>query len=321
MKTMKWGILGLGGVAREFAEGANTRQGIYACAARDLSRAEAFAAEYGIKKAYGSYEELLNDPEIDSVYIATVNSTHIELMNAAIEHGKNVLCEKALCTDIAEYRRLQTKAEEHHVYLAEAMTIYHMPLYLEIKKLISEGKIGKIKFVEAELGSLKDDKGDNRFFKKEVGGGAMGDIGIYVLSFVNFFLEGNVDNVQHTMTLYEPNGVDEMWAMSLHTDKDEIGSANITYRCKLPKRAIIGGEDGYFLINDYPRADKAELVYPDGTKYSVEAGSTALAFAYEMEHMDTAVCEKNPDILYCSKTETVIEQMDHMLRAEDLPTK
>lgn len=311
---MNWGVLGLGLIAKEFAQVVP----VYACAARNKERAEAFKETYGCQKAYGSYDALLADPNVDAVYIAVVNSAHIELIEKSILARKHVLCEKALTTNLEEYERMLSLAKENQVYLMEAMTVYHMPLYKKLKEEVQKGSIGKIKFVEAELGSLKEDTSASHFFKPELGGGAMADIGTYVLSMVCYFLQGKVSEYKQTHVNY-PSGVDEMWNMALVTDQDEIGSANCTYRCKLPKRAIIGGEKGYYEIYDYPRGTKATLVLPDGTKTVTETGESSKALAYEASALEEAITTKNESLLHIEDTKTVISLMDAFLKEAELP--
>ena len=146
MKQYNWGIIGLGNIAREFASNIVQLHPVYAVASRNLDSALAFQAEYQAEKAYGSYEELLSDPAVDIVYIATVNSQHYKWIMESLAHGKHVLCEKTIWGNYEEMKTAYALAEEKGLLLCEAMTIYHMPLFKEIKKMIAEGQLGKIKF-------------------------------------------------------------------------------------------------------------------------------------------------------------------------------
>ena len=263
MKQLNWGILGLGNIAHEFADNMIKLHPLYAVASRNPDSALAFQKKYHAEKAYGSYDALLNDPAVDIVYIATVNSQHYKCIMACLEHGKHVMCEKAIWGNYGEIKAAYDLAQEKGLLLCEGMTIYHMPIFKEIKKMIAGGKLGKIKFVEADLGSLKEDDPANRFFNPDPGGGAMLDIGTYGLSFVTYFLTGRITDMAHLMSPY-PTGVDEMWNIALKTDDGEIGSVNLTFRAKLPKRGIIAGDKAYISVMNYVRAEKATLVYPDG---------------------------------------------------------
>lgn len=317
MKPLNWGIIGLGNIAHEFAENMINLHSIYAVASRDLGSAMAFKKKYQAAKAYGSYDELLNDPDVDIVYIATVNSRHYKCIMASLEHGKHVLCEKAIWGNYEEMKTACAMAKEKGLLLCEAMTIYHMPIFKEIKKMMRNEKLGKIKFVEAELGSLKEDDPTNRFFNPDLGGGAMLDIGTYGLSFVTYFLSGELSDMKHLMSPY-PTGVDEMWSIALKTSTGEIGSVNLTFRAKLPKRGIIAGEKAYISVMNYVRAEKATLVYPDGKEEILEIGETAKALQYEIQDIEEAVITGNYSLAFMDYTMKVVELMDRLLRAENL---
>ena len=140
------------------------------------------------------------------------------------------------------------------------------------------------------------------------------DIGTYGLSFVTYFLSGNLTDLVHVMSPYA-TGVDEMWAISLKTDAQEIGSVNLTFRAKLPKRGIIAGEKAYISIMNYVRAQKATLVYPDGSEEILELGETAKAIQYEILDIEQALESGNPAPACLDETMKVVELMDRLLQA------
>lgn len=317
MNQFNWGILGLGNIAHEFADNMIKLHPVYAVASRNLDSALDFQKKYNAKKAYGSYDELLTDPAVDIVYIATVNSQHYKCIMACLEHGKHVMCEKAIWGDYEEMKTAYKLAQEKGLLLCEGMTIYHMPIFKEIKKMIEDGKLGRIKFVEAELGSLKEDDPTNRFFNPALGGGAMLDIGTYGLSFVTYFLTGKITDMAHLMSPY-PTGVDEMWNIALKTDAQEIGSVNLTFRAKLPKRGIIAGDKAYISVMNYVRAEKATLVYPDGREEILESGETARAMQYEILDIEKAVASGDYSCGFMDYTMKVVKLMDQLLKAEAL---
>ncbi|QOY60337.1 Gfo/Idh/MocA family protein [Thermophilibacter immobilis] len=309
---MRWGIMGLGHIAREFAEALASKQGIYAVASRDLAKSCAFKDEYGAVKAYGSYEEMLRDHSVEAVYVATVNSRHFADVRACLEHGKHVLCEKAIWGDYDELLELQDLARKGGLVLAEAMTIFHMPLFKKIANMIENDNLGTIKMVKADLGSLKEDDPANRFFSRELGGGAMLDIGTYALSFLRYFLRGSFDEIRCVTQAYQ-TGVDEMWAISLHTSEDMIGCANLAFRAKLPKRAIVAGDKAYVTVDNYVRAEEATLVYPDGTSSYIACGKTSDALAYEIEDFERAVSGDLAATCFDMSLD-VVKTMDGLLR-------
>lgn len=310
---MKWGIIGLGHIANEFAEALSCKDTVYAVASRNLKKAQEFQKQYGAAKAYGSYEELYADSEVEAVYVATVNSRHLQDIQACLKAGKHVLCEKAIWGDYQELAELVDYAKTHNLILAEAMTIYHMPVSKKIQELIAQGTLGNIKMVKADLGSLKEDDPANRFFSKELGGGAMLDIGTYALSWLRMFLEGRFEEVSFTTQAYQ-TGVDEMWAIGVRTDTNMLGCANLTFRAKLPKRAIVAGDLAYVVVENYVRAEKLTLVYPDGTSQEFECGKTADALMYEIEDFEAAVAAGDPDIANLNYTLDAVKTMDSLLQ-------
>lgn len=314
---VNWGIIGLGAIAREFAQGMNALHSIYGVAARDVEKAKVFQKEFQVDHVYASYEELYKDENIDIVYIATVNSQHYQNIMDCLHHGLHVLCEKAIWGNYEELKIAYEYAHEHNLLLCEAMTIYHMPLFRKILDLIDEGVLGKIKLIEADLGSLKEDDPTNRFFSKELGGGAMLDIGTYVLSFLRYFMKGNIVETKHVMSKYM-TGVDEMWSIAVRSDANETGHANVTFRAKLPKRAIIAGDKAYISIYNYVRADCAELVFPDGTSEMIYEGETKRALEYEIMDIEESIKHRGCGKDHIDKTMDVVYIMHTLMNEEGL---
>jgi len=311
-KQLHWGIIGLGEIAGEFARNMVKVHPIYAVASRDREKAEQFKQEYGAQVAYGDYNALLRDNTVDIVYIATVNSQHLDNITACLNHGKHVLCEKAIWGCLADLKKCAALADSKGLLLAEAMTIFHMPLLHKVKALVERGALGKLKFIEAELGSLKEDDPSSRFFSRELGGGSMLDIGTYALSFVTCFMQGEIQQMEHLMTHY-PTGVDESWGIKLKSSADVLASVNLTFRAKLPKRGIIAGDQAYIEIDNYVRADEACLVYPDGRRETIRAGKTADALLYEILDMEEAVLQGDKRKLHLDNTLQVVELIDRLL--------
>ena len=157
MKKYQWGIVGLGTIAHEFAESFNQETSeLTAVASRTSEKAENFAHRYNIPKAYGSYQEMLDDAEIDIVYIAVPNRQHIDHILAALKAGKHVLCEKAITMNKKELADAMRLAEEKNLILAEAMTIFNMPLYQQLRSIMDTGKLGALKMIQAPFGSYKE---------------------------------------------------------------------------------------------------------------------------------------------------------------------
>lgn len=311
MKKYQWGIIGLGNIAHEFAEHFDQETSeLAAVASRTIDKAEAFAQRYHIPKAYGSYQEMLNDQEIDIIYIAVPNRQHSQHIMEALAANKHVLCEKAITMNKKELTEAMKLAEEKNLVLAEAMTIFNMPLYQQLRSLIDTNKLGALKMIQAPFGSYKDPDPTTRFFNPELAGGALLDIGTYAVSFARFFLSSQPEVIASTMVPFE-TGVDEQSVTILRNKENELATISLTFQAKMPKVGIVAFEEGYITITDYPRADRAEIIFNDGTKEWIESGSTTQAMNYEIENMVKTIKGELPNrSLFL--THDVIEILDGM---------
>ena len=289
-KQLRWAVLGTGIIANEMAQTLQSvGRTLDAVGGRTCAKAEAFAEKYGVPKVYGDYREMFSDPEIDAVYIATPHNTHIGSLEEALSHGKHVLCEKSITLNSAELERARRLAEENHAVLAEAMTIYHMPLYRELTRRVGAGELGRVNLIQLNFGSFKPYDMTNRFFSRSLAGGALLDIGVYALSLARLFLDSSPDQVK-SFVRKAPTGVDESAAIAMTNQEGQLVTAAFSLRSKQPKRAVISCEKGYIEIPEYPRADRAVIVDAEtGETETAAAGRAADALRYELEDMEAAV--------------------------------
>jgi predicted dehydrogenase len=183
--ALRWGVIGAGGIARTFARDVPrfTRSRVAAVAARQLDRAEAFAREWEVERAYGSYEELVADPGIDAVYVATVHPLHADHALLALRAGKPVLVEKSFTMDASQARAVLDQARESRLFAMEAMWSRHLPHYRVLRQVIANGGLGRVVSAQADHGqSLRHVP---RLMRPELGGGALMDLGIYPVSFLH----------------------------------------------------------------------------------------------------------------------------------------
>lgn len=311
MSTINWAILGPGTIAADFAQALIEVNGsIYAVGSRTLEKAEAFARTYNIKKAYDNYEDMLQDPKIDVVYIATPHSNHYEYIIECLKNNKHVLCEKAITVNGKQLREIVSLAEQKNLVIAEAMTIYHMPLYKKLREIVNSGRLGKLKMIQVSFGSCKEYDVTNRFFSKDLAGGALLDIGTYALSFTRYFLSNQPHEVLTTVKQFE-TGVDEQSGIILKNSMDEMAVISLTMRAKMPKRGVVAGELGFITVDNFPRASQAVITYLDGTSEIIEAGDTSKALLYEVEDMNHYILNKrNKETLALSLD--VMEIMDNV---------
>lgn len=293
MNNIKWAILGPGAIAENFAEAIEEVNGsIYAVGSRSLEKANNFANKHHVEKIYGSYDEMLQDHEIDIVYISTPHCNHYEYIMKSLQNNKHVICEKAITVNGKQLKEIAELAKEKKLVVEEAMTIYHMPLYKKLREILASGKLGKIKMVQVSFGSLKEYDVNNRFFSKDLAGGALLDIGTYALSFTRYFLSSEPQEVLTTVRKFE-TGVDEQSGIILKNPEDEMAVISLTMRAKQPKKGVVAGELGYITVDDFPRADKATITYPNGTVEIIEAGETSRALIYEVEDMNSYIRNKS----------------------------
>ena len=291
MKKLKWGILGPGNIARDFAQALNRVNGeVYAVASRNKERAEKFARENNVKKAYGSYDEIIKDKDIDVVYIATPHSNHYEYIIKSLNNNKHVLCEKAITVNERELEEALKIAREKNLVLEEAMTLFHMPLYEKVIKKINNEDLGKVNMVQVSFGSFKEYDENNRFFNLDLAGGALLDIGTYALSFARYFLSSMPEEILSTVKKAK-TGVDEKSGIILKTKEDEIATISLAFRSKMPKRGIISCDNGFITIDNFPRANKATINYLDGKVEVIECGEEEKALDYEVIFMEERIKE------------------------------
>ncbi|MCR6514597.1 Gfo/Idh/MocA family oxidoreductase [Clostridium sp. LY3-2] len=289
MKNLKWGILGPGTIAKDFAKALNKVNGnVYAVGSRNLEKANNFKDEFGVTKAFGNYDELLDDKDLDVIYVSTPHSNHYEYIKKALLKGKHVLCEKAITVNSNELKEVKDIAKEKGLVLEEAMTIYHMPIYKELKEKLAKGELGELKMINVTFGSCKEDDPSNRFFNKDLAGGALLDIGTYALSFVRSFLSKNPCEILTTVKKYQ-TGVDEQSGIILKNKNDEMAVVTLTMRAKMPKRGIVACTNGFITVDDFPRANKAIITYLDGRVEEVIAGDSNKALEYEIAYMNDAI--------------------------------
>ena len=245
---VRWGIVGPGriaaGVARDFAHVPGAQ--LLAVASRSSDRAEAFAAEHGIERAYGSYPAIMADPEVDAIYIATPHPQHLQLALAAIAAGKAVLVEKTFTATVAGAEQLVGAARTAGVFAMEAMWTRFQPAIVEARRLIDDGAIGEVRQVQADLGVDRPYDPTDRLFDPAQGGGALLDLGVYVVSFAQYFL-GAPDRFEVVGSL-APTGVDAEAGLLLAYADGKAASLLISLRGASPGAARIQGTAGWIEV-------------------------------------------------------------------------
>jgi predicted dehydrogenase len=225
----------------------------YAVASRDLGRAEAFAKEHGFTKAFGSYEEMLEDDNIDLVYVATPHSHHYQHAKLCLEHNKNVLCEKAFTVNAKQAEELFKLAESKGLLISEAIWTRYMPSRKMIDNVIAGGEIGEPTSLIANLGySLAHVE---RMIKPELAGGALLDLGVYLLHFAGMAFGGDIDRIISAATLTE-TGVDSRDSITLIYKDGKTAVMHSSMLAVLDRRAVIYGTKGYLEVQNLNNPEK-----------------------------------------------------------------
>ena len=289
-----WGIVGSGWIAHDMANALiQEGVGIYGVASGHYSSAIRFSKEFSIEHVYENYQSMFEDENIDIVYIATPHNSHYEIMKNALLHNKHVFCEKAITLNSKELDECVKIAKERHLVISDGVTLFHMPLFKKLKKMISSNSLGPVKMVQVNFGSFKEYDVNNRFFNPNLAGGALLDIGVYAVSFARWFMASKPNTVLTTMTPFE-TGVDESSGILLQNKEMEIATISLTMRAKQPKRGLVACENGYIEIYNFPRADKATITYTsDGHTQEITCGESGLALNYEIRDMEEYVSNLN----------------------------
>lgn len=309
MKEYRWATLGCGVIANQLAQAfASKGRKLYSVANRTYEKGIAFAEKYGIEKVYKNIDDVFDDENVDIIYISTPHNTHIEYLRKALRAGKHVLCEKSITLSSDELDEAIRLAEDNHVVLAEAMTIFHMPIYKKINQIILSGELGPLRLIQMNFGSYKEYDMNNRFFNRNLAGGALLDIGVYALSFVRWFMTSAPTEIL-SQVKYASTGVDEQASILLKNKEEEMATVIISLHAKQPKRGTVVFDKGYIEFYDYPRGEEAIITYTeDGHKEVIQAGTTANALVYEVEDMEDAVSGK-PNQMYLNYTKDVMDIM------------
>ncbi|MFZ9332586.1 MAG: Gfo/Idh/MocA family protein [Chitinophagaceae bacterium] len=264
MKTVRWGILACGKIAKKFAADLKLVGDVelIAVASRDIVRAKQFAVDYPAKYIFGSYEALVNCDEVDAIYVASPHSHHHEHTMLCLNHGKAVLCEKAFAINQHQAKEMIDLARAKKVFLMEALWTRFLPHYLKVREMIAEGKLGELKGILANFGFKPPEPVSPRLFEPALGGGSLLDIGIYPVFLAQSIL-GVPDSITAKMDP-APTGVDEQCSMVFHYKNGMTASLFSTLASNLETDADIFGTKGRIrLTNRFYEPSATIQFYPD----------------------------------------------------------
>ncbi len=268
---IKWGIIGLGNIAARFAKSlSNSSEGIlYAIASKTKEKRDVFYEQYKCEKIYEDYNELLNDDNLDAVYIALPHGFHKYWSMQALRHKKAVLCEKPVGLNAEEMKEIKKEALLNNTFFMEAMKTRFIPLIHQIKEIMRNKEIGEITSIEANFCNHVKDIKEGSYLLDKNQGGALLDVGIYPLSFVMDMIDSEVKEVKSEMKINEW-GVDSYFKATLTFENGVIGTIEGAIDRDKERTAIIKGTKGYMEIPIYNRPNKAMIYLNNDEVYTIE---------------------------------------------------
>lgn len=284
---VKWGIISTGWIAHQFVTDlVHSSNGVaYAVGSRSQESADEFARNHDIAKAYATYEDLVNDPEVDAVYIGTPHPFHKDNALLALRAGKAVLCEKPFAVNSSELEEVITYAREQKLFLMEAMWSRYIPAIVKVREWIAEGRIGEVRLVKADLGFRTDWNPEGRLLNPKLGGGALLDVGIYPISFASMVFGPHPEKISSTVQMGE-TGVDEHFSMLLSYEGGRTASLNAGIRLKMLEEAHVFGTDGYIVVEGTLVNPKSASLYVGDVKVETfEDDRSSIGYVFEAEEV------------------------------------
>ena len=310
-KIIKWGIIGLGGIAQKFAEDLTLIEDaeLVAVASRSKVKANNFSTKFNVKQAYDSYVDLANDPNVEAIYIATPHSFHKEHAILCMKHKKAVLCEKPFAMNSNEVDEMITVAKENNVLLMEALWTFFLPHYTYLLDTIKSHSLGKLEKLEADFGFKAAYDLEGRFLKKEIGGGSLLDIGIYPI-FAAISTLGKPKNIEANASFYE-TGADSECNMVFNYD-DSMAILKSTLLKETKSEAIYTFTDGVLKLNTRFHEPTTITISQNYMETTKDIPYKGFGYYYEILHFNQLLRDgkKESDIMTFEFSKVLIETID-----------
>lgn len=311
-KNIRWGIIGLGTIAHKFATDLLTIPNVelYAVASRNQEKADEFAKKHGATKAYATYEDLANDPNVDAVYIATPHALHKENALMCLEKGIAVLGEKPFAMHAEEVDEMIAKAKEKNVLLMEALWTYFLPHYQFVLNELKNKTYGEIIKLESDFGFHRAYNTETRLFNKTMGGGSLLDIGIYPI-FASLSTLGLPHNIEASATFFE-NGTDSSCSMIFNYSNDVKAYLKSSLLEVLPTKAIFYCEKGTIKINTQFHAPSTVTLISNDKEETKDFGYSTIGYNFETIHFNNLLREgkTESDIMTFEFSKQLIKTLD-----------
>ena len=283
-KKIRWGIMGAGHIAQSFVKDFPLLKNaeLVAIAASDIGRAKTFAAKHNLPQAL-SYDELYNSKDVDAVYIATTHNFHFKQALKCLQNGKAVLCEKPITINDKEFKELMALSKSNKVFLMEAMWTYFLPAIHKAKQWVDEGRIGKLKVIQADFAYPMEKNIEGRMYNPLLAGGALLDLGVYPVALSTLFMDKKPNSITASGVLTQ-SGVDANVAMVLQYES-ATATLFTSMETRMTNKLRLFGETGYIEVPDFWRAYYCRLFDKDYELIETfEDGRTSHGFIYQMQH-------------------------------------
>ena len=320
MRKIKWGIIGLGNIANKFAQTVKAMDSVEleAVASRNKEKSEAFGKVYDVpsEKCYSSYEELVKDESIEAVYIAVPHVFHKELSILCLKNGKAVLCEKPVTMNENEIREVINVAEENKMFFMEAMKTRFLPINQKIKYWINEGRIGEVRLLQADFGFNAQFDPMNRLFNKDLGGGALLDVGIYNVSYSSFIFGNYPKSIKSNLYIGK-TGVDECVSINLEYEEGKQAQLYGAINLNTIRDANIIGTKGRICVPKFSNADTAYILI-DGKEEKIQMPFDINGFEYQIKEVIKCINEGKPqsEIMSWNDSIEIMNIMDYIRNNE-----
>lgn len=312
----KLGIIGAGWIADKMAEALAPLQDccVWAIGSRSLEKAENFARRWNVPRAYGSYEDLVSDPEVDIVYVATPHSHHYQHAMLALEHSRPVLVEKAFTANAGQAARLLDYARSRGLFITEAIWTRYMPLSRKVSELLESGIIGEPRVLTATLCYMMEHK--ERIVRPELCGGALLDLGVYALNFARMYFGTDIEKTVSNV-LMGPTGVDLHECISLTYSGGRMANLQAGALCLNDRQGIISGTEGYLRVDNINCPELVE-VWRDYRLVERITRPADMVNGYEYEVLECMRCiagglVESPMMPH-AETLSIMRQMDALRR-------
>jgi predicted dehydrogenase len=305
-KMIRWGILGCGNIADKFAADLQMVSGsvLRAVAARNPERAQKFAKKHNAERTYNNYTSLVNDKNLDVIYVATTHNFHYEHAALCLAANKAVLCEKPICINAQEAQKLAELSRKKNTFLMEAMWTRFLPAVIRLIKDIDSGIIGPPQLVQADFGITKPPESGSRFYEKKLAAGALLDLGIYTINFANIVFRSQPKGISG-YAQFTDQGVDRLSTYNLIYSEGRQALLSAAIALSTPHQARIYGDKGRIVVDDFYHPQQYQIILNGKKPQLVNEGFDGFGYLYEAREVQQCLLGGKTESTKCPLDETV----------------